>query len=116
MVKKQIADNRDFDSVKIRCRLKLDLTFLIRSLRNRGKNGFKALDEMNASVLLDFSNSAPIMFEKQHFVLENPNLLPGFAFLQPGLSRFQPGSRWIFLTMCAIPGLLRTLLLVMLWC
>ena len=70
MVKKIFNDNRDFESVKMRCRLKLDLTFLIRRLRNRGKNGFEALDEMNRSVVLDCSNSAPISSEKQHFVLE----------------------------------------------
>ena len=66
----EFFDNRDFESVKMRCRLKLDLTFLIRRLRSRGKNGFEALDEMHGYVLLDFSNSVPTMFEKQHFVLE----------------------------------------------
>ena len=81
------------------CRQKMDLTFLIRRLRHRGKNGFVALDEINRSVLLDFSNSVPIMFEKQWICFGNSFLLPGFAFLQPGLSRFWPGSRWIFWTM-----------------
>ena len=71
--------------MKMRCQQKLDLTFLILRLRNRGKNGFEALDEMNRSVLLDISNSAPIMFEKQHFVLEISILLPGFAFFTTGI-------------------------------
>ena len=79
-------DNRDFESVKIRGRLKLDLTFLIRRLRNRGKNGFEALDEMKRSVLLDFANSSPMMFEKQHIVPENSISQPGFAFFQSGAS------------------------------
>ena len=97
--KTKIDDNRDLGSAKMRYRLKLGLTSSIRRLRNRGKNGFEDLDKTNRSVLLDFSNSVPIMSEKQHFVLENSILLPGFAFFQPGLSRFGPGSRWIFWTM-----------------
>ena len=79
---------QDFESVQMRCRQKLDLTFSIRRLRNRGKNEFEALDEMKRSVFLDFEKYASTMIEKRRFVFKKSILLPGFAFLQPGLSRF----------------------------
>ena len=72
MVKKIFNDNRDFRSVKKRRRQKMDLTFLIRRLRNRGKNGFEAIDEMNRSVFLDLQKLALIMIEKQHYVWKFP--------------------------------------------
>ena len=41
-------------------------TFLIRRLRNRGKNGFKALSETNRSTFSDFENNAYKAFEKKN--------------------------------------------------
>ena len=100
MVINVFDDHRDFESVKRKCRLKLDLTFLIRRLRNRGKNRFEALGEMNRYAHLDFSNFVPMMSEKQHCVVEIQSYYRDLCFY----NRDYPGSdrwinRWIFLTM-----------------
>ena len=52
---------------KMRCRQKLVLTFLIRRLGNRGKNGCKALSETNRSTFSDFENNVYKVFEKSVF-------------------------------------------------
>ena len=56
---------KDFGTpLKKRHQHKMDLTFLIRRLRSRGKNEFEALNEINRSMSLDFEKQLSIMNEK----------------------------------------------------
>ena len=76
---------------KMRRRQKLVLTFLIRRLRNRGKNGCEALSETNRSTFSDFENNADKVFEKTFL---DGNVLENSCFLRKLQNLVKNWSNW----------------------